>query len=283
MLENYPIKEIKYEDLYKIKFSQSESIILTVYKDNVKYEFLIKVNSLSDKVLVMGSGAYDYEKYELPVFQRFTWINDFDCNVIYYNDPTLYLGNITIGWGYGSSKKYYLGEIARILTDITNIICIKNENIIFYGSSCGGFMSIVLSTLIKGSTAIVNNPQTDISKYYIVPVSRLFKSIYKNYDIKNIVENNLYRISVLETMRIESYIPKIIYLQNIACRFDMMNHLTPFIEGLQLLESICFKNNININLYYDNKQGHNPLSKKDTKNIINLVLENNDYSMVRFA
>ena len=53
-----------------------------------------------------------------PIFQRHKWINDFDETVIYYNDPTLYLGQINIGWGQGEKNRFYLEEIAEILKTI---------------------------------------------------------------------------------------------------------------------------------------------------------------------
>lgn len=55
------------------------------------------------------------KKIKQPVFQRFTWAEEFDCNLIFYNDPTLYLGDVSLGWGYGNNDEHYLKVISEII------------------------------------------------------------------------------------------------------------------------------------------------------------------------
>ncbi len=55
---------------------------------------------------------------------------------------------------------------------------IQNENTLFMGSSGGGFTSFMLATLLKGSKVFVNNPQTNITKYFKSPVKQLYNTIY---------------------------------------------------------------------------------------------------------
>ena len=50
-----------------------------------------------------------------------------------------------------------------VIADIIQILALKNnikpKNVLFFGSSGGGFTAIMLSTFIKNSSVIVNNPQ----------------------------------------------------------------------------------------------------------------------------
>ena len=76
-----------------------EKFIFTVNYKNVKYEFFMNLQTESNKLLVMGNGAFNPEKGSLPVFQRSSWVDEIDESVIIYNDPTLYKGKINLGWG----------------------------------------------------------------------------------------------------------------------------------------------------------------------------------------
>lgn len=136
-------------------------------------------------MLILGSGAIDPQKHSLPVFQRHSWADEIASSTIFYNDPTLYLGNINIGWGQGNENHFYLESISAIIEKMTEILNIKPENITFYGSSAGGFSSLFLSGLIKGSTALVNNPQTVVFNYYQTHVQKMLEVSYKKREWKS--------------------------------------------------------------------------------------------------
>lgn len=50
-----------------------------------------------------------------PYFQRHSWMNEFQDSIIYYNDPTLYLGKVSLAWGQGTSDRFYLKDIAVLI------------------------------------------------------------------------------------------------------------------------------------------------------------------------
>lgn len=236
--------------------------ILCVNENNVKYEFLIKLN-LSKKMLVLGSGAYDSNKIQLPVFQRYTWIDDFDDVVIYYNDPTLYLDKINIGWGVGFQEKHYIETIYKIIESISKKLFIENNNIVFYGSSAAGFMSMMLATLLKGSTALVNNPQTFVYKFWESHYSSVMNTSFPQMDIEQALKKFFYRLDIIEFFKRKKYIPHIRYLQNIACEHDMITQFNPFMKNLESLGNILI-NEVEFVLYYNQELGHNPLPKEET-------------------
>lgn len=260
----YQKTEITFDDLKDFDLFKQEAYILSVNKEGVEFEFLINLKS-NENLLILGSGAYNSDKISLPVFQRHAWKDDFNCSTIYYNDPTLYLSKINLAWGYGESKRFYLEEIAEILRIITSKIKIPNNKTFFYGSSGGGYMSIILAGYLKAKAAIVNNPQTDIRK----ATYSAFKN-FKQYILKD--EIIVKRANLVEFFKSINYVPRIIYYQNLACEFDMDKHVLPFIDELKNLEEEYFINNVSFEFYLDNELGHNPMPKEETIEILNKII-----------
>ncbi|MDI3410725.1 hypothetical protein QKW52_12175 [Bacillus sonorensis] len=87
------------ESLSKECFTFNETFILIVEHKQVNFEFFLNLKSSYNALLILGSGAIDPQKHSLPVFQRHSWADEIASSTIFYNDPTLYLGNINIGWG----------------------------------------------------------------------------------------------------------------------------------------------------------------------------------------
>jgi hypothetical protein len=258
----------------------AQPFILTVEWNGVKFEFLMNIKPNTSNLLILGSEGMDQTKARiLPYFQRHSWINDFEDSTIYYNDPTLYLGDhLLLGWGQGTRYRFYLQDIAAILTKLIQKIGMDPNNVLFYGSSGGGFMSLILAGYIRGSMAIVNSPQTCLTKWLPVPVQDVFNLAYPRLTQEEIM--NLYpeRINVIKFYNQIKYVPKILYLQNVYCEYDVVGHLLPFIEGLQKIEDGSFVNNVTVELYYDKQPGpavmpeiggHGALGKYETLNYIN--------------
>ncbi|RBQ23052.1 hypothetical protein ALNOE001_11750 [Candidatus Methanobinarius endosymbioticus] len=74
--------------------------------------------------------------------------------------------SIGVGWCLRTEDNYYLEIIAKIIEKIVKRINVKNEDILFFGSSAGGFTSVILGTMFKNSYVAVNNPQIDLKKYH---------------------------------------------------------------------------------------------------------------------
>ena len=135
---------------------------MEVNYNNVKYEFLVRFSNTNKNLICPGSGAYDPKKISPPIYNRYTWQNEFEESVIYYNDPTLYnipksplkynIPRLPLGWGIGKHDEWYISVVADIIRILALKNNIKSENILFFGSSGGGFTSIILASLIKNSS-----------------------------------------------------------------------------------------------------------------------------------
>ncbi|MUK87355.1 glycosyl transferase family 2 [Ornithinibacillus sp. L9] len=275
MLNNYQRYTVDYNQLEGFSLPVDDSpLVLVVIKGQVKFEFLIRLNQESEKAIVFGSGAYDAtSELEPPIFQRHKWMKHFDENLIYYNDPTLYLGQINLGWGFGCQERHYLKEIALILEVLLNKAKLKRENTLFYGSSAGGFMSLMLAGFIKETVALVNNPQTIVWNYYDRHVNAMFNRAHPNLSREEIIEIYSNRLNVLSFYENINYVPKIIYLQNLASERDLTHHLTPFILGLGQMHLEDFFDRIKVELYYDKDLGHSPLRLKESVDYIKKTID----------
>lgn len=101
-----------------------------------------------------------------PFFDRWSWYKYFNESYIAYADPMLfYEDKINIAWLIGTKEHWYLQDLSEIIKELCKNQEIKHNNILFYGSSGGGFTSVVLGTLIKNSQVLINNSQLFIMNY----------------------------------------------------------------------------------------------------------------------
>lgn len=276
LLDQYKIINISYEQLWQMDFQTTEPFILKVDWDKVTYEFLIRIKPDADNTIVFGSGAGGFQEQPIgpPIFHRHSWMDEFEDTVIYYNDPTLYLGKLSLGWGQGELNRFYLQDIANILEILFIKLKVDSKNVLFYGSSGGGFMSLILAGFVKGSTAFINNPQTNLIKWIPVPVNLVFDLSYPGLSREEVEEKFGERINVVKFFNHIKYVPNIYFLQNFACEFDVQNHLLPFISELEQLDKDTEVNQIIIDLYFDKKAGHAAVGKSETIEYIKKVKPN---------
>lgn len=270
MIESYPKYSIEIKDFEPFILPNTEEpFLLTINKENVKFDFLIRRNLNNPKAIVFGSGAYNAQsERKPPIFQRHKWMEEFNETLIYYNDPTLYLGEINIGWGFGFEDRHYLPEVAELIVSLLKKCDILLEKTLLYGSSAGGFMSLMLGGYLKKAKVLVNNPQTIVWNYYDRHVNSMFSSAHPTLTREEIINRYPERLEVIHLYNLLNNVPSITYLQNVSSKRDITHHLNPFIEGLEKLDENNFQSELEIHLYSDKERGHEPLRKSDTlKNI----------------
>ena len=260
-----------YESLADITLPYDKKVGLEVMRDSVKYEFIIHLKSNSDKLLVMGPGAInDNSTHDRsrPIFHRWSW--EFDISTIHFNDPTLYLSdNILGGWGLGSMDNWYLKKISNIFNILIENLDIENKNVIFYGSSLGGFMSIMLATMIKNSVAVAEIPQLDVTNW-TKHWGLLRANLFDNLDDETIKKRFGYKLDVIDLMKIENYIPNAYLLLDCSHDYDFKNIYSPFFSRLNELPYDVRKNNLKIKITGKNK-GHAFLPYHELVILINKI------------
>lgn len=282
-------------NLKKIKYE--ETIELNVNYNNINFRFLLNIlpNNLSDKIICFGSGALredlieqlsleeKLEYVKFSYYDRNTWITN--TSRIWYNDETRFLStenNVLVGgWLIGTKDNWYLEIIQKILIKIFTFYNFKNDNILFYGSSMGGFTSIMLSTLFKKSKCIADIPQLNLNEY--TPFSKeklksgntIKEFLFNNLNIEDINKIYNYRLNVVELMKKENYIPQLIINETLSYHDNIqIKSFFDDLKNFKLYETL--DNNINlikINIIQSNK--HIPLTYNDFLNQVNEIFNLN--------
>ena len=261
-----------YDDLNNVQLPFNKRVGLEVMRDSVKYEFIINLKTDSDKLLVMCPAAInDNSSHDRarPIFHRWSW--EFDVSTIFFNDPTLYLSdNILGGWGLGSMDNWYLKKISNIFNILIENLGFNKRNVIFYGSSLGGFMSIMLATMIKSSVAIAEIPQLDVTNW-TKHWSLLRENLFDNLPDESIKQRFGYKLDVIDLMKIENYIPNAYLLFDCSYDYDFENIYLPFFNRLNELPYDERKNNLKIKITGKNK-GHAFLPYNELVILINKII-----------
>ena len=273
-------------DLTKVRIGKR--ILLKVVGEDVTFDFLLHIKN-SEKMLCLGSGAYDssvindksiphdllVDYVSIPKFDRQSW--DFKYSVIWYNDNTRYLMKddvISAGWNVGNDKNWHLKTVGGIIKTISGYFGYTNDDVLYYGSSLGGFMSIILAAMNK-SRFIADCPQLDLETWIYIPKHQeSFEKLFGGESMKNIYKKYPHRFKVVEFLRKCEYIPDGIINITLNDK-DINTQYVNFLNSLKELYDI-FKdvdvNYIRVNILLSLE--HTFLRMPDAMKMIDDVFEN---------
>lgn len=268
--------KVKYEDLDKLEYPKNELVYLIVEYENFDYEFLLKDLDQSDKLTVLGSGAFNKDKgYDRtgPWFNRWSWT--FDDSALYYHDPTLYLADDIFGpWGLGTPETWYLEKISIIISKLAEVIGVQNNDILFYGSSAGGFTSLMLSIMVRDSVCLAEVPQFDITSWG--SFWRPLKNASFDMDDKEFIEKYGNRVSVMKLIQEKEYVPNAYILMDCSAEYDFTRQYLPFFKRLNNFKYDLKGNSMKLIIFGKN-MGHSALPKDVVLSIIRYVRLNEFY------
>lgn len=260
------------DELHELSVETDRLYEIKINSKNFNYCFKLFLKDINDRILIFSNGAIDPKKSTPPVYMRSSWIDDINSSCIFLDDPTTHENNLRLGWGQGTLEEFVLEKCSEIIKELLHILKFEESNTYFYGSSAGGFMSIYYSILIPNTTAIVNNPQTNVLNYLPLYVKRMIQYSYKIDSIENVPKIHMHRLDLVEAMKFHNKLPKkVYYIQNYLCSNDMEKHYFPFINSLKNnqieLTGLCTIN------YFKENIGHNPLPQKITLRYIHQIME----------
>lgn len=244
--------------------------------NNLTLSVYFKPKNNSQKLYVFSPGYLNRTKFQHPYFQRMKWLDELDGSGIIITDPTFSTSDVGIAWFQGSSERFALFDIAKVIEVFQKKLLINNSRTVFFGSSAGGFGSLILATIFKESRCIVNNPQTDVFSFDKKHVDNMIEACYPNLSIDEIKSRYYKRLSVSKFIEACGYIPKCLYIQNFADIEHYKLHFQPFFNDLhQAYQSMPELNlsNISIRLYDDKDSGHNPAVLSFLKPYFNMIEE----------
>lgn len=265
------IYEVQIDELNEFKFPVGYPFGLITYINDVKYEFLIHLKENSERLIFCGSGALNVHKtYDRtrPHFNRWSWSAKFSDSIVYYNDPTLYIhDDIRGGYGVGTKDDYYLEKIAMVSEIMAKNLKLKNKDILFYGSSAGGFMSLMLSILVKDSFSICDIPQFYVNELWYIYWPKMKEHIFTNMEEEDIFKEYNYRLNVIEMMKREKYVPNSIIILDCTVKRDFDMQYLHFFRDLEQLPYEAHENNLKL-IINGKYEGHGPLNMYETMHLI---------------
>ncbi|WP_457787447.1 hypothetical protein [Pseudomonas sp. PL-6] len=219
-----------------------------------------------NKLFVLLSGAIDREKTAPPVFNRYSWAEKgvFPGGVLVISDPSVSLdGCLDLGWYIGDVDGGVSEGVCDIVRFYLRLLGLTIEDVVFWGSSGGGFAAISASIKMPGSKAVAINAQANILRYEVrrsvdkfldfIGVSRLGSEVENNPEINLLVRN-------MATGRI-------LLAQNVFDRHHLECHFSNMLCHLRRCGAL-FK----VYMIVD-ERGHVGETVEDALNIIGEVLE----------
>lgn len=250
---------------------QASEYVFKEEVDGVFIDSFFSFKSTELPLVVMLSGSVNRSLKKPPVFQRSSWSDDINANVLSISEPALMESeDLTLGWSIGTYKLNYTQAFSNFIGNLISRFSLNKERLLFFGSSAGGFSVIQLATYISPKLVLVNNPQINVFDYYKKHVDRLIYVGFPNLSVFDVKSRFLERFSIVERLKKRKLTFRLMYYQNVEDKFHYTNHLIPLLESLPL-----FMNDelFELKVYSDVVQGHSPLSKEKTLEIINNELE----------
>jgi len=239
------INELIFDKYVQYNFKQNE----------FDYDMVTHFKKDSDKLVIFYNGAVDVVKTPPPVFQRWSWLEKMPYSSMVIMDPTIYKlmqknqDNTYIGWYQGDKERFVLENIVDIVKDFAQKLDVSNDDILFYGSSAGGFASLMSAAMIPNSKACVVNPQVDILEYHKKNVTILLKHLEQ--DLAEAKKDT--RLNVVKFYQQKDIYPQIYFKQNTKDKLHFEKHFK-LIEGLYKDK----QNDIHIELM-DDTRGHSAI------------------------
>ena len=301
------IIELNIYEILNYDFPIDEPFGLKVNYKDVPFDFVIRLSSKNKNLICTSPGAHQRNRKTSkgklitpPFIDRWSWFKYFDESYIAHSDPMLTMDDeLVLGWCVGTKDHWYLETIAKIIDYIAINHQIRHDNILFYGTSNGGFVSMVLATFFKGSSCLVNNSQFSAFNYKWQMNRNLFSTlkkkykgvgasenrdyvdkIYRNNDLyqmlseseRDIVSHIYYRIDLMELFKKEKYVPEITYYLHARSDSDVNKFAIPFLK--EIINFPYFNDRLNVMIYHEKKDNpHSPLYYNKIGKIIRLYSE----------
>jgi glycosyltransferase involved in cell wall biosynthesis len=268
----YPEVTIQEYELENYEIPRDSMYVLRVMKDAVPYEYLIHRRSENDRLVIFNNGAVAGGNVKVPVFQRHSWAQIMKTSTVFCMDPTLYLnGLLQIGWGIGRNENYYLENSSLILKRLIAKMGIHPENTVIYGTSAGGYLSLIMGIYLKGAKVVVDNAQLDI-RYWMFKEA-LDEVVAFCFDSAGIAMQYRERFSIEDAFEKHGYVPKIYMHVNLCSEADNSTQLVPFLKNAEKMKGITEYNDMEIILHYEPEKGHNGISMEDAIAFLYSILD----------
>lgn len=138
--------------------------------EGLSIDYAITERAQPQSLLVFMPAALDKDRPDRsrPTFSRWSWANHFsDSTVISIADPALAISpELDAAW-FLHDELDLIALISQFISEYARAHSIPEGNILFYGTSLGGFAALACASLIPGSTASAEVPQIDVENWLL--------------------------------------------------------------------------------------------------------------------
>lgn len=255
-----------------LKFNNGKELIIA--HNNETFYMKVYVKDNSKRLAVHTNGAIDYTIKTPPVYQRSSWASNIEANTIFLDDKTLHYTNdkkFNTAWLIGTKDRHFVYDYSEIIKIVQKEISIEDKEVYYWGSSAGGTAAIKLATLHKSSTAVANNPQTNILTDNKRRRDAIFRNVFPDMTEEEAIEKYYHVLTLPAFMKYNKYVPRIFYIQNNAFETDLKNHYYTFLDELKSLE-LNIDHKLTVWLYHDSVRGHSPLLPDKTHEYLHTIM-----------
>jgi hypothetical protein len=159
-----------------------------------------------------------------------------EATCVALSDPTLALDpGLLGGWFQGEPDHFYAETCARLITTLADRLSIPPERIVFYGSSAGGFTSILMASE-TGGHAVAEIPQVVMSDYHVGSAVRgLLQHCYGGVALREAKRRFGSRMDLTTRLLETRRLPNVLYLQNLADKVHLDRQMQPFLATVTQL------------------------------------------------
>lgn len=235
--------------------------IYQVDMPNLKVSTAFYPKVRSDVLYVFFSGFVNRKLLTLPVFRRWAWHTMVPGHALYISDPTLEAcEDLGLGWYIGGKSSDCMEDIAKLISSVALNFGISERNLVFYGSSGGGFAALRALRWFPDAAAIAINPQTELTSFRRNALKdylpRFFDAISKDEFARTYPERN----SLVDALA-ECRDSSVVYVQNTLDEHHMSCHIGAFYENHEGVWASTFFANQELVLFED-PGGHDAAEPK---------------------
>ncbi len=184
----------------------------------------------NDRLAIFFSGFVNRKQLALPVFRRWEWHAEVPAHALYLSDPTLETcEDLGLGWYIGTAERDCMEYIAVLIRGAAQSLGVAPRDIVFYGSSGGGFAALRALHWFPKASAIAVNPQTRLTAFRAHSLTNYLNRFFGGISKEAFAQTYPLRNAVVEALA-ECRDSSVIYVQNRLDEHHVTSHLCELYE-----------------------------------------------------
>lgn len=264
-------KSISFDDFLSSKLDNEDQLHISKRSEDSFSVDCFAVLRKKSKYLIclIPSAQPQHSAPQNPIFHRWSWAYQLrEYSVISLSDPALHDCDIHASWFLSNKEEVdYIDRMSEFVCDISKKIKVSYKDIIFYGSSMGGFGALMMASKVEGALAIAEVPQINLTDYkHRNALHKIESLILGGQSLESYGSKFPERVGVVARFKKENYIPPFKIVTNSTdeeyeSHINFMHDLSPMRDTARKVGCIDLK-------ISPGPIGHKPLSTVNAVTII---------------